>query len=255
MICFSMQRFFLLIFLFGYSSVSASAQVDTINTANLKLNQSAFREAKRTYAVFFEDSTGKRLSSADLWDRTIRLSTTSSGQKIYQIDWQWYQKDSLLAHVTATGSLPSLAPLTHDATYAKRGNRNFVFSGTTVTIPATSRRTAKDSVFKVVMNPPAFEFPMDLEILPLLPFKKVGQEFAIAFYEPGSPAANYYRLTVTGREDVLVGGSTKVNCWLLKIDYGQPDVFATFWISDQNREVIKMKEYFRGRYRYKVKLY
>ncbi|QDK78388.1 hypothetical protein EXU85_07130 [Spirosoma sp. KCTC 42546] len=250
-----MRRFFLLICLLECAFLSASAQLDTINTANLKLNVAAFREAKRTYAVFFEDSTGKRLSSADLWDRTIHLSSSPTGQKIYQFDWQWYQKDSLLAHVTATGLLPSLAPLTHEATYTKRGQRNFVFTGTTVTIPTASRRTAKDSAFSVVMNPPAFEFPMDLEILPLLPFKKVGQEFAIAFYEPGSPAANYYRLTVTGKEDVVVGGNASINCWLLKINYGQPDVFATFWISDKNREVVKMREYFRGRYRYKVKLY
>lgn len=255
MIRFTMRRFFLLIGLLGSGFLSASAQIDTINTANLKLNVAALREAKRTYAVFFADSAGKRLSSADLWDRTIHLSTSPTGQRIYQFDWQWFQKDSLLAHVTATGLLPSLAPLIHDATYTKRGKRNFVFTGTRVTIPTASQRTAKDSAFSVTMNPPAFEFPMDLEILPLLPFKKVGQEFAIAFYEPGSPEANYYRLTVTGKEDVLVGGSDTINCWLLKIDYGQPDVYATFWISDQNREVIKMREYFRGRYRYKIKLY
>ncbi|GAB3950254.1 hypothetical protein GCM10028805_27910 [Spirosoma harenae] len=195
------------------------------------------------------------MTSADLWDRSIRFSTTSDGKKIYHFDWQWFQKDSLLAHVTATGLASSLAPLTHNGNYFKRGIRNFVFNGTTVRIPTANQRTAKDSAFKVVINPPAFEFPMDLEILPLLPYKKVGQQFAIAFYEPGSPAANYYRLTVMGREDILVGGSAKVNCWLLKIDYGQQNASATFWISDQNREVVKMREYFRGRYRYKVKLY
>ncbi|GAB4029801.1 DUF3108 domain-containing protein [Spirosoma gilvum] len=250
-----MLRCLLVLFLLSTTFSKASAQIDTINTSNLKLNLAAFRDAKRTYAVFFEDSLGHRLSSADLWDRTIRLTTTPTGQKTYQFDWQWYQKDSVLANVTATGLLPSLAPLTHRATYTKRGKRNFIFTGTTVTIPVADQHTAKDSSFRVVMNPPAFEFPMDLEIFPLLPFKRVGQEFAIAYYEPGSPSANYYRLTVTGKEDLVVGGATKVNCWLLKIDYGQQGVYATFWISDQNREVVKMREYFRGRYRYKVKIY
>ena len=250
-----MKRLAFLIGLFINSFISAQAQIDTINTANLRLNPAGFREGKRTYAVFFEDSVGNRLTTADLWDRTIRLSTSPGGQRIYQFDWQWYQKDSLMARVTATGLLPSLAPLTHDATYTKRGNRNFVFTGNTVTIPAASRRTAKDSSFKVVMNPPAFEFPMDLELLPLLPFKKVGQQFAIAFYEPGSLASSYYQLTVTGKEDLPIGGNAKINCWLLKIDYGLQDAYATFWISDQAREVLKMKEYFRGRYRLKVKLY
>lgn len=250
-----MHRFFLAFIVLCSSVCTVRAQIDTINTSTLKLNLAAFREAKRTYAVFFEDSLGHRLSSADLWDRSIRLTTTPSGQKIYQFDWQWFQKDSLLANVSATGLLPSLAPLTHRATYTKRGNRRFVFNGTTVTVPVADQHTAKDSSFRAIMNPPAFLFPMDLEIFPLLPFKRIGQEFAIAFYEPGSPSASYYRLTVTGKEDLQVGGDAKLNCWILKIDYGQQGVYATFWISDQNREVVKMREYFRGRYRYKVKIY
>jgi len=250
-----MKRFFSVTYLLVGSCLSANAQVDTINTANLKLNMAAFTDAKRSYAVFFEDSTGKRITTADIWDRTVSRSKTPAGKPIYQFTWDWYHRDSLMAHVTATGSLPSLAPLTHDAVYTKRGSRNYAFAGTTVTIPVASRSTAKDSAFKVVMNPPAFEFPMDLEILPLLPFKKVGQQFAIAFYEPGSPTANYYRLTVTGKEDLHISGTTKINCWLLKIDYGQQDASATFWIADQAPEVLKMREYFRGRYRYKVKLY
>jgi hypothetical protein len=250
-----MKQLVLLTSLLCGAFLSAQAQIDTINTSTLKLNMAAFKEGKRSYAVFFEDSTGKRLTSADIWDRTIRLSTSATGQKTYEFDWQWFQKDSLIAQVTATGLVPSLAPLTHNATYAKRGTRNFVFSGNTVTIPAASRRTAKDSSFSVVMTPPAFEFPMDLEILPLLPLKKVGQAFAVAFYEPGTPKSSYYRLTVTGKEALPVGGNAKVNCWLLKIDYGQQGAYATFWISDQSREVLKMREYFRGRYRYKVKLF
>ncbi|MFD2570804.1 hypothetical protein ACFSUS_09185 [Spirosoma soli] len=235
--------------------IPASAQIDTINPTTSKLNLAAFKESKRTYAVFFEDSTGKRLTSADLWDRTVRFSTNASGQKIYQFDWRWYRKDTLISQVSATGLAPSLAPLSHNATYHNRGDRNFIFTGNTVTIPEASRKTAKDSTFKVVMTPPAFEFPMDLEILPLLPFKKVGQQFAIAFYEPGSPTSNYYKLTVTGKEDLPISGTTKVNCWLLQIDYGQQGATATFWIADQSREVLKMREYFRGRYRYKIKLY
>ncbi|RYF80082.1 MAG: hypothetical protein EON98_13860, partial [Chitinophagaceae bacterium] len=99
-----------------------------------------------------------------------------------------------------------------------------------------------------------FEFPMDLEIFPLLPFKKAGQVFAIAFYEPGTAQSNYYKLTVTGKEALPLVGAQTVNCWLLRIDYA-PGSYATFWITDKTREVVKMREYFRGRYRYKVRLY
>jgi hypothetical protein len=245
---------FIATFLLALLTTQGRAQVDTIHTNNLKLNTAALKEGKASYAVFFEDSLGNRLSSADIWDRSIRLSTNTDGQKLYHFEWKWYRKDSLQGTVWATGLWPSLQPLTHAADDVRRGKLSFVFDNNVVSIPAEARRTAKDSAFRVEMNPPAFEFPMDLEIFPLLPFKKKGQQFAMAFYEPGSPRSNYYALTVTGREDLLLAGGQKLSCWVLRIDYA-PGNFASFWISDKSREVIKMKEYFRGRYRYKVKLY
>ncbi|WP_461040818.1 hypothetical protein [Spirosoma harenae] len=48
-----MTRFLLFLGLFC-AVFSANAQIDTINTTNLKLNLSAFRETKRTYAVFLK---------------------------------------------------------------------------------------------------------------------------------------------------------------------------------------------------------
>ena len=235
------------------TTLLAQAQVDTINTTSLKLNMAAWRDTKTSYAVFFEDSTGKRLSSADLWDRSVRRVTTNE-QTRYEFVWDWYHRDSLMAHVTATGLWPSLAPLTHNAVYPKRGKRSFVFNKNVVTIPDSARRTARDSSFRVTTRQAAFEFPMDLEIFPLLPFRKVGQQFAIAFYEPGSPSSAYYALRVTDRQKLALPGQATVDCWLLRIDYGS-GAYATFWISDKPREVVKMSEYFQGRYRYKVKLY
>lgn len=234
--------------------LSANAQVDTINTSNLKLNIKALKEGKHSFAVYFEDSLGNRISSADIWDRTISYSTNAANEKIYRFEWKWYRKDSLYGTVAATGLLPSLRPLSHTAEYLRRPKSAFEFNDYVVSIPASFRQNAKDSAFKVVLNPPAFEFPMDLEIFPLLPFKKIGQEFAIAFYEPGSPQSAYYHLTVTGKESLPLPGGQEAMCWLLRIDY-RPGSYATFWITDKTREVIKMQEYFRGRYRYKVRLY
>ena len=235
-------------------SAKINAQVDTINTKNAGLNIAALKEGKSSYAVFFTDSVGNRIGSADIWDRSVRFTKGTNGESLYQFDWAWYRKDTLIGSVTATGLMPSLKPLTHEADYKKRGQFSYIFDNDVVTIPPAYRHNAKDSAFRVVLDPAAFEFPMDLEIFPLIPFKKTGQEFAIAFYEPGSPKSNYYHLTVTGKEDLALPGGAKVNCWLLKIDYA-PGSSATFWIADKNREVVKMKEYFRGRYRIKVKLF
>jgi hypothetical protein len=162
--------------------------------------------------------------------------------------------DSLRMSVTATGEMPSLKPLSHYVYSPSRGVRHYVFNNGVVTVPDSSKRTQKDSTLRVEVKLPAFEFPMDLEIFGLVPFKKTGEQFAIAFYEPGSPKANYYTLTATGKEELPVSGGSMVKCWILRIDYAA-DSYATFWISDKTREVVKMKEYFRGRYRYKVRLY
>lgn len=233
---------------------SKAAVMDTLNTQTSKLNVSALKEGKSSFAVFFEDSLGKRISSADIWDRTIRFSKQNDGKAIYTFEWAWYRNDSLRMQVTATGEMPSLTPLSYSLYAPQRGTRNYAFSNAIVTVPDSSKRTAKDSAFKVVLDPPAFTFPMDLEIFGLVPFKKVGEQFAIAFYEPGSLKSNYYTLTTTGKEVLQTVGGTAVSCWLLKIDYGQ-DSYATFWIADKTREVVKMKEYSKGRYRYKVRLY
>jgi hypothetical protein len=233
---------------------SSYAQIDTINTNTIKLNIAAFKERKSSYAVFFTDSAGNRISSADIWDRSITFSTNGNNISLYNFSWKWYKKDSLIATVSATGTLPNLRPVAHYADYGKYGKFGYLFNDNIVTIPATYKPTAKDSAFKVVLNPPAFDFPMDMETFALLPFKKINQQFAIAFYEPGTPKSDYYKLTVTGKEDMLLVGGAKVNCWILKIDY-DPDSYATFWITDKTREVVKMQEYYKGKYRYKVKLY
>jgi hypothetical protein len=185
--------------LFLFLSFNSSAQVDTINTDNLKLNIAALKEGMASYVVFFEDSLGNRITSADIWDRSIRFSADATGQKLFHFDWTWWRKDSLESTVQATGLLPSLKPLVHNADYVRRGKFAFAFDNNTVTIPPAYQKTGKDSAFKVVMDPPAYEFPMDLEIFPLLPFRKTGQQFAIAFYEPGTAKSNYYKLTVTGK--------------------------------------------------------
>jgi len=231
----------------------AQAQTDTLDAQRGGLHVKALREGKATYAVFFEDSMGKRISAADLWDRQLQLFD-SAGQRWYRFSWQVWRRDSLIMDVISAGQLPLMKPLRHDAWYSGRGRKAFAFADTVVTVSEDTKRSARDSAFRVSLQPHGFIFPMDLELFPLVPFRRVGQQLAMAFYEPGTPRASYYPLSVTGREDLVLPGGAKVRCWLLRIDYGR-GVHATFWISDKTREVLKMKEYFGGRYRYKVRLF
>jgi hypothetical protein len=232
---------------------STQAQ-DTLNTGNLKLELKNFKPRKSSYFVYFVDTVGKRLGSGEIWDREVAIDKNTEGQQIYTFKWQAYSRDSLRINTIATGLLPSFTPLTHEADYFKRGKKSFVFTNGVVTVPEKDKKTAKDSTFRVELNIKGYEFPMDLELFGLLPFKKVGQTFMMAFYEPGGKEAKYYKLSVTALEDLNLVGSAKEKCWVLRIDYA-PSSYALFWISDKTREVLKMKEQFKSIFRYKVKLY
>jgi hypothetical protein len=248
------MRLIVVLFFFLLSS-TLTAQIDTLNTRTNKLLYPLLNGGSATYAVYFEDSLGRRISSADLWDRRVKLSTNVSGQREYRFEWTVWRKDSLQASIISTGLAANAQPISHQAEYLRRGSFSFQFIDGVVTVPGSAQKNAKDSALRVVVDPPAFAFPMDLEILPLVPMKKVGQQFAIAFYEPGSAKSNYYLLTVTGKEALALAAGHNAPCWLLRLDYGR-GTYATFWISEKKREVLKMREFIPGgRFRYKVKLF
>ncbi len=238
------------------TGIALNAQsIDTINYTNAKLNVSALKESNTSYAVYFTDTNDSRKGAANIWERSLSFSKGNGGEDLYNFEWKWYMNDTLISEVKATGFLNSMKPLTHKANYFKRGKRSYQFKDGLVTVPDEDKRTRKDSLFKFKLDPPAFEFPMDLELYGLLPFKTKGQEFAVAFYEPGTNKAGYYRLSVKGQDDLLLPGGVKVRCWLLSIDYGVKGSSALFWISDKTREVLKMKEWYPGGFAYKVRLY
>jgi hypothetical protein len=154
-------------------TVGAQAQVDTFDTHRAGLETRALRDGKTSYAVLFTDSLGNRLSSADIWDRSITVSD-SAGRSWYRFHWQWWRKDTLIADVHSVGDAKTLQPLWHDNDYRNRGHSTYLFQDTIVTMAPAAQHTAKDSAFRVALHPPAFAFPMDLELFPLLPFKKPG---------------------------------------------------------------------------------
>lgn len=243
----------LILFILLLAATTASAQIDTFTTGNHHLNLKAFKPGKTSYAVFFTDTNGKRISSADIWDRTISIADGADGSKRFTFQWDWWRKDTLVSQVTAQGSLPAFNMNWHKTRHYTRGNFVYQWKDGVVTIPDSAKRTAKDSAFSVTLNPLGFEFPMDLELFALIPFKKQGQEFRMAFYEPGSAKSDYYQLSVDGKEAIELGGE-KIKCWLLTIHY-RANSYATFWISDETREVMKMKEFFGRGYRYKVRMF
>lgn len=227
-----------------------SQTLDTVTTQNNKILVKNITPIKHSYAVFFTDSTGKRITSADIWDREIRRTKNSMGKDVVEFEWSWWRKDSLLLQTKGICAYPSLELLE----YSKAPTLSVKNENGTLSVK-TQTRAKTDTAFSTSFDGKAFTFPMDLEIFGLLPMKSVGQKFSVPFYEPGSPSHKYYTCTVVGKERLVLQENVGIECWMLQIDYGQFGAYATFWISQNSGEVLKMQEFFRGMYRYKIKLF
>ncbi len=236
--------------LFLASEAIRAQTLDTITTKNQKIVVKNIVPIKHSYAVFFTDSTGKRTSSSDIWDREIRRTKNAAGQEVVEFEWHLWRKDSLLFQTKGICAFPSLELLEYTkipALVVKSENGNLNIK--------TQTRTKADTAFTMPFDGKAFTFPIDLEIFGLLPMKSVGQKFSIPFYEPGSASYKYYTCTVVGKERLLLQENAGIDCWMLQIEYAPFGGYATFWISETSGEVLKMQEYVRGNYRYKIKLF
>jgi hypothetical protein len=236
-------------------SISAVAQVDTITTATKKLVTTGITSGKKSYAVFFTDSLDHRTSTADIWDRDVKLVTNAKGEQQYDFRWHWYRADTLLMEADAICQFPALKPISYTIIRPKAKPIEIKFEKDEVFVKSVHPKSRKDTSFIVKPGIPAFAFPMDMEIFSLLPIKKIGQRFMIPFYEPGRTTAAWYPVTVTAHEDLPLTGHISVPCWVIRIDYTGSTSSATFWINDKDRDLLKMKSCFKGRCRYKVKLY
>lgn len=243
------MRKILIILLFMFLSRDVLAQTDTISPSSGKLQTQHLSSSTSTYVVYWEDEKGNISGHIELWKRALQLK-----EKEYFFDWKWYRNDTLYAHISNKGNNSTMEPQLHRSDYFKKGKFMVQLRNGTVTIPDSLQTSEGSKLFKVVLHPIAFAFPMDLEILPLLPLKKEGQQFAIAFYEPGSEKSAYYNATIIRKEKLPIPAGSSIRCWVLRMDYA-PNSYADFWITENEREVVKMKEFYQGKYRYKVKLY
>lgn len=236
-----------------FAAKTTSAQVDTINANNNSLQTSKLKEQVNTYLVYFTDSLFNLKTTGDIWERRV-LFTTRNNQPVVVFDWNWYRHDSLLATVKNICNRTTLAPIFHKAVYPGKGIIAYDYKDGFMIPSDTVKNNAVLQKPKVALDFPVISWEEDLETYPLLPINKIGQKFDIAFFDPNENAATYHRYTVIAKEKLELNNDLNVDCWLLKINYSK-DSYAIFWLTEKSKEVIKMKEYFNGNYRFKVKLF
>lgn len=247
-----MKHFFTIAITILLTSVSFG-QVDTINASNHSLQISKLTEGTKRYLVYFTDGLFHLKGSGDIWERTTTF-TSKNNSAVVEFDWKWFRHDSLLAYVSNICDAKTLAPVFHKAVYPGKGIIAYDFRDNYIIPSDTVANNAVIKKQKLSLDIPVISWEQDLEIYPLLPIKRVGQKFDIAFFDPNEKSPSYHRYEVIGKENLPLNQDTKVNCWLLKIDYTKTS-YAIFWLTEKSKEVVKMKEYFNGNYRFKVKLY
>ncbi|MBT1703624.1 DUF3108 domain-containing protein [Chryseosolibacter indicus] len=228
------------------------SQTDTINISKNELQIQYLKEGLHQYLVYFENPKKQRLGGMSIWNRHVTFKKQNEVETI-EIKQHWYLSDTLFnRYVYSISNKKNFAPIYH-YTKSSRGTEAFDFYKDKISGADTVLNNSKND-FAVMLTAPTLNWELDLEVFSTLPFKRVGQKFYINFYHPGGRSEpKYYKYDIVGSEKLngVEGGS--FDCWKMKIDYDK-DSWAIFWISKKSKEVIKMQEYFRGGYRYKVKL-
>ena len=244
----------LLILILCCLCLNVKAQVDTINAQNGKLQLQNLKEGLRTYLVYTTDTLLQQRTVGDIWKRGTKL-TSYQGKPAVEFSWKWIMKDSVFATVSNICDGKTLAPIYHHATYKKMGKMATEYKdGFSVPIDSIKDNIGF-KIGKIELGLPVLSWELDLETYPLLPIKKVGQKFDIAWFDPNQrkPGA-YHRYEVIGKDELSLNTDAKVKCWLLKTVHSK-DNYAIFWLAEKSREVIKMEQHFKDSYRFKILQY
>jgi len=248
-----MRKTYLLLALSSLFMNFVHAQIDTINAANKTLLVSKLKPSKSTYLVYTTDSVENKRNVGDIWERIIRFSKRNS-TNVVEFDWKWLHNDSLFAHIVSICDAKTLSPIYHYADYKSRGVYAFDYHDGFMIPSDTIKNNLAKKKGKTKLDLPVISWEEDLELLPLLPIRYTGQKFDIAFFDPNEKMASYHRYEVVGQEKLQLNSDISVKCWLVKIDYA-PGSYAQFWLSNFSKEVLKMKEFYNGSYRVKVRQY
>jgi hypothetical protein len=248
-----MRTLLLFILCLFVGQIESSAQVDTVNAKNNKLQLNKLKEETVDYLVYFMDSVTQKRTVGDLWRRKIQF-TNFKDQPAVLFTWNWIRNDTAYAIIVNICDRKTLAPIYRHGNYKGRGIMAYDYREGVMVPSDTIQNNLGMKKGNTVLSIPVLSWELDMETYALLPIKKVGQKFDISFFDPNEKAPTYHRYEVIGTENLQLNSDVKVKCWLLKINYS-PTSHATFWLSEKSKEVLKMQEYFNGKYRLKVRQY
>ena len=224
------------------------AQGDTIKVMPIKWIEKNLKEGKSQYFIFVQNKSNPNKAFTLVWQREVK-KLANGKVEVKQLS---VSSDSTLrSEVYSLVDAQTFLPLYHQTQSVRRGKEAYQFSNGKI-IGADSVVDNKRKGFTLEAKATPFNWELDMETLCLLELKE-NKTFYLNFYHPGGGKPAFYAYKVTGSEKVAAIGGKPIDCWKLRIDYS-PVAHATFFITKDSKELIKMEEDFGQGVRYKVKL-
>jgi len=250
---------FLVLLFLGATMLNAQSK-DTLVISPSIIKANVLKEGTHRYLVYFKMSKDARRTMPQFWTRKVERKAYQGVNAIY-IDQVWENNDTIVHTTTSISDAQTMKPLFHESWWHKRGSSVVDFMNTSLTMngqvvgkdEADAQRKASFDSFNKSLNMDVFNWHLDLEFFPMLPYKK-GAIFSIPFYEPSSPTPPQFIIyQVTGEAELEGYDGQKIPCWLLS--HEEKGNKELFWISKKTKEVLKLEQEVNGSmYRYKVKL-
>lgn len=232
---------------------------DTIRIDPSKVTTKVLLTGTHRYLVYFKLNKQATRTLTQFWTRSIERSEMD-GKAVITIKQEWEDKDSIVHTTTSVCDAVTMQPLLHTSWWKGRGitqadyrSNTLMYNGNTVTDADTAKNLkSMYTAFKSVKDKYSLNWHLDLEIFPILPYKK-GVTFLVPFYDPGTGSPlKEVAYTVTGSAFLNGYDGQQIDCWLLLHETkGNKEVF---WISKKTKEVLKLEQEFGGQgARYKIK--
>jgi len=234
------------------SSISLTAQIDSVNTKTNKLKSNQLKEGTHTYVVYLQDSIDGVKYNFEIWDRKL---TQNKENNTYKLNWVRHKNSKNESYAYEIIFDDTFKTLTEKVIHKKKvgdtiqnKHKFFIYDNNTMFSSENSSQHNTSPV-KIDDLKHSINWELDIETLSGLPMSD-DRKFAICFYHPGSKTPpKYYNYNVE-RTEILALNGTEYDCWVLKVVYAK-NQSCEFWIDKKTNNVMLSKDTIYGRFRFK----
>jgi hypothetical protein len=233
-------------------SVTSYGQEINVNTENNVLRIEQLKTGKRSYLIYFQDSIDGLKYNFSIWDRELSLNKNQ-----YILNWDIHSFDksnktetTIILNSQNFKAIEQFSKVKLNTQQKKIILKHFLYKNNKMQSDIDSLFHNSEAItISDLKN--TFNWEADIETLSMLPYK-LGAKFSIGFYHPGGslPPQNWI-YEVLGSE-IIYFNNSEINCWKLKVDYGETNGTSTFWIDKESFIVIKAAD--SGVYGYRFKM-